>query len=461
MEDEGGREGDALRVVLAYHERSKHHPSRYARSLGFMDWANQPDPFRRFEGARLVALAQGRDDDGPGYDSLLAAERRVEPASLDADSIARLFFDSLALSAWKAAGGTRWALRVNPSSGNLHPTEGYLLCGPIEGLCELPGLWHYAPERHGLELRRELSADAWRALRAESPYDLFVALTSIHWREAWKYGERAYRYCQHDAGHAIGALALGCAILGWRCELVESCSDPGTTPAGAEPARRIVRRRRSAVRMDGRTALGRRAFYGMLSRLMPLERHPLWSAWPWPACIDLALFVHRVKGLPSGLYWLQRGARPLDEMAAEMRSSFAWTRPEECPDDLPLRLLEAGDVRTLAAQIPCQQTIAGDGVFAAAMIADFAGSLESRGAWFYRRLFWETGMLGQLLYLEAEAAGIRGTGIGCFFDDAMHESLGLRGNDRQSLYHFTVGGPIEDERIQTLAAYGHLEDRGR
>ena len=62
-------------------------------------------------------------------------------------------------------------------------------------------------------------------------------------------------------------------------------------------------------------------------------------------------------------------------------------------------------------------------------------------------------MIGQVLYLEAEAAGLRGTGIGCYFDDAMHELLGLRDDFCQDLYHFTVGGPVEDRRITTLPAY--------
>jgi len=62
-------------------------------------------------------------------------------------------------------------------------------------------------------------------------------------------------------------------------------------------------------------------------------------------------------------------------------------------------------------------------------------------------------MIGQVLYLEAEAAGLRGTGIGCFFDDGMHNLLGLKDRRYQSLYHFTVGGPLEDERLTTLPAY--------
>ena len=49
----------------------------------------------------------------------------------------------------------RWALRVNPSSGNLHPTEGWALIGGIAELGGAPGLFHYAPAEHGLERRAD------------------------------------------------------------------------------------------------------------------------------------------------------------------------------------------------------------------------------------------------------------------------------------------------------------------
>ena len=68
-------------------------------------------------------------------------------------ALSRLLEYALALSAWKRAGGTRWALRVNPSSGNLHPTEGQVLIGEIAAPGEAPGLFHYAPAEHGLERR--------------------------------------------------------------------------------------------------------------------------------------------------------------------------------------------------------------------------------------------------------------------------------------------------------------------
>jgi hypothetical protein len=62
-------------------------------------------------------------------------------------------------------------------------------------------------------------------------------------------------------------------------------------------------------------------------------------------------------------------------------------------------------------------------------------------------------VVGQALYLEAEAAGVRSTGIGCFFDDAFHGVLGLQGDAFQDVYHFTVGAPLEDARLTTLAPY--------
>lgn len=52
-------------------------------------------------------------------------------------------------------------------------------------------------------------------------------------------------------------------------------------------------------------------------------------------------------------------------------------------------------------------------------------------------------MVGQALYLEAEAAGIRGCGIGCFFDDPVHHLLGTRGLEYLCLYCFTIGDAIE------------------
>jgi SagB-type dehydrogenase family enzyme len=546
-----------LAPVLSYHERTKHHMHAYARSLGYMDWDNQPDPFRRFEGSELLLLDEVPVTREPLYDSLFRPGV-VSPRPLDRAGVSQFFYDSLALSAWKEMGNARWSLRVNPSSGALHPTEGYLLAGPIPDLSSAPALYHYSPFRHALELRRSVATADWDDLCSGVPAgSALVGLTSIYWRESWKYGERAFRYCHHDVGHAIAAIALSASALGWKTRLLEAWTDAEVAtllgvsdqrgaeaehpdcllvvhpdgneppiewlrdfrpsrdlltrlsrdPIGGEPnrlsrryhpwpviddvseastrvespataywearsetrtlpstppqrqlsARQIIRQRRSAVSMDGRTSLARDDFYAMLDKLTPkAEGVPLGSL-PWKPMVHLVVFVHRVEELQPGLYCLVRESREIDDLKSAFRPDFEWMRPPDCPGDLPLYRLAQQDCRDIARAVACHQDIASDGVFAAAMIARFEPSLREFGGWFYKRLFWETGVIGQVLYLEAEAAGVRGTGIGCFFDDAVHEMLGLLGSRYQDLYHFTVGGALEDRRLKTLPAYFHRQ----
>jgi len=214
----------SIEVIQAYHERTKHGFGRFARSLGYLDWANQPEPFRWFEGAPRVELAFESGGDAVSYDDLYR-EGAVPAAPLDAAGIADLFFHSLAVSAIKQAGAARWSLRVNPSSGNLHPTEAYAILAAVTGIGDRPGVYHYLPRDHVLERRASLSEETFAGLTSGLPEGSFLlALSSIHWREAWKYGERAFRYCQLDTGHAIAAVRLAAALRGWRVRILSAWS---------------------------------------------------------------------------------------------------------------------------------------------------------------------------------------------------------------------------------------------
>jgi len=536
--------------VRAYHKLSCHRPERFAPGPGQLDWATQPAPFRRYAGARLVELLHRPQEESPGYDEVFAGPIG-QPAPLTLQSVSQLLYDSLALSAWKEAGGNRWALRVNPSSGNLHPTEAYLLL-PAGAVDNAALLAHYSADEHALEVRAELPAPLANQLKDALPAGGFLlALASIPWREAWKYGERAYRYCNHDLGHALACLSIAAAIQGWEVRVLRGIAEtrldaligldrdgfsegefadallwigpaqsaefllPDTllkglaelplagapnrlsrdyrhwpelervhalcrapmlpaavcwVPAfagmtGAKgrgdpavaavaekqdnpglPLRPILHRRRSAQSMDGRSGIHADLLYAWLRRLMP-ERSPVpFACTGEPRRIDLLLFVHRVQGLAPGLYWLGRSGRE----PGGLREDFQWQPVSD--SGLPLYRLLSGDARGLSAFLSCGQDIASDGCVAFAMLADLDASL-AEGAWTYPRLYWECGQIGQLLYLEAEAAGLSGTGIGCYFDPAVEELLG-EGPDRPvSLYHFTIGRAVWDTRLSSLPAY--------
>ena len=72
---------------------------------------------------------------------------------LDLIWLSRLLWHSMAISAWKKVpgSGNRYSLRVNPSSGNLHPTETYLALRGFRDIDD--GLYHYRADSHALELR--------------------------------------------------------------------------------------------------------------------------------------------------------------------------------------------------------------------------------------------------------------------------------------------------------------------
>jgi SagB-type dehydrogenase family enzyme len=537
-------------ALLEYHDRSKHHVYRYAPGPGTLDWANQPNPFREFCDAPRISLPLPADTLGTRYNDIRCGKLPL-PADLNVNNLAILFELSLGLSAWKSYNGSKWALRCNPSSGNLHPTEGYLLCPPLEGLPA--GVYHYLSRDHVLERRAAVDDPRWA--EAFAGKGILIGLASIYWREAWKYGMRAWRYCHHDCGHAIAAVSYAAAALGWQTRLVFSAGDeetagllglnrqedmesaavsaeleaadallwvgdPDTQPdlgyllealenqdhaewrghanllsrahvpwpdidsihhatckpqtphlreshglpqaypacipphAGAAADlsfSRIARQRRSALSFDGITHILASAFFSMLECLIAGHSAPPWnSLGSSPAMVHPVFLVHRVTDLKPGLYIFLRDPAILQDMKRTMRADWLWQKTG--PNHLPLYLLLAHDLRDAAKLICCHQSIAADSCFTLGMLGRLPAALGE--PWRYRQLFWECGMLGQVLYLEAEAIGIRATGIGCFFDDEMHALLGIKDHSWQSLYHFTVGGPTEDSRLLTLPPYG-------
>src|SRR4051795_9131064 len=175
--------GAWVRQTLAYHERTKHHPYRYARGPGHLDWAPQPDPFRTFAGAPAVELPLLAHGLSTLYGDL-HVPGAVEPRTLGQDAVAVLFELALGLSAWKQYGAARWALRCNPSSGNLHPTEGYAVLPALPALDA--GVYHYISRDHALEQRRAFTAgEAARLAGVLPPGAFLVGLSSVPWREAW------------------------------------------------------------------------------------------------------------------------------------------------------------------------------------------------------------------------------------------------------------------------------------
>jgi len=537
---------NAYDTVLSYHQTTKHRFEAYARGPETLDWDEQPAPFRRYEGAPSIALPLTAAQFEAPF-STLHAPLQQKPAAVRLDALGALMQLSFAVSAWKSNGVDRWAVRSNPSSGNLHPTEAYLLAIGVPGLAD--GVHHYRPDDHALELRAAWSPSQGRPR-------LYLALSSVIWRETWKYGERAFRYCELDLGHAVACVAYAAALLGWRVReasitheelaallgldrsadfrsgrgawteheepemLLELQFDANSTDTAAPTATSLMQYthsaqwhgaastidprpmyrwtildditqatqrgsalkpqpaspvalspattrtdspgavatilgRRSGQRYDGRTVMARADFYSVLSATLERSQQAPWQTLATTADIALLLFVHRVEGLAPGLYLLLRDEASAHTLPARLKPGFTSARRIDTPAHLDLRQLAEVPTATLhrvARSICCHQDIASMACFTVAMLTEFAPVIEREPAR-YRSLFQHAGLIGQVLYLEAEALGYRGTGIGCYFDDALHELIGLQDTQWQSLYHFAIGTPVLDARIETTPPY--------
>src|SRR5512134_3728725 len=87
-------------ALADYHERSKHRLRRYADGPAGLDWANQPNPFREFDGAAKMRLPLAADTLATRYTDV---RRGALPRShaFSTQSVAVLLELSLGLSAWK------------------------------------------------------------------------------------------------------------------------------------------------------------------------------------------------------------------------------------------------------------------------------------------------------------------------------------------------------------------------
>ena len=489
---------------LEYHEATKHTVESIGRARHDLDWANMPCPFRYYEGASVLDLPA--DPPAPEIPALdvLQGSSGTKPEGEGSLFLSRLLFYSAAISATKrvASGGYEYALRVNPSSGNLHPTEFHFVTRGLKGWPD--GLYHYDPSRHMAEQR---GRGPFELIMGSCQSPIAFVLTSIVWREAWKYSERAYRYCLLDMGHAWQALALSARAFG--CD---------TFAAGSFVDDEVAQLCRLnldewpmlVVSLDGDSIPTCQAYPGrtvwldgqanLLSRLTISQ--PLINSihHATKRCVQAANSgVSFAEMPPTGsatvaLLPPANSTRSFGEVSRRRRSALDFAGGERSvssealsailvstthrlsadftgvcfiqlyvyahrvdgvqpgvyrflPERAELEQVKAGDQCFVAAALSLGQPLAGNSCLTFSMIGDLARATAMFGDRGYRYVHFEAGAIGHRLYLAAEALGLGATGIGAFYDDEVHRHLNLTPNNGQVVYHFAIGHRVPDPRI--------------
>ncbi len=186
-----------------YHERTKHSPVSVRSSPHFLDWANQPHPFKVYENLDSLPLEQHlASSDVPALQAL----SRFAPEGdrqVTRQELGELLFLCAGVTRRRRYFGGEMLFRAAACTGALYHIDVYVVAGPLADLDA--GVYQFAPDRFALTPLREgdhrgalVEAAGGEPAVARAP--AVLVLTSTFWRNSWKYRDRAYRHCFWDSG---------------------------------------------------------------------------------------------------------------------------------------------------------------------------------------------------------------------------------------------------------------------
>src|ERR1700674_2805623 len=213
-----------LEAAWTYHEATKHSYTSIRTNPHFMDWSNQPLPFKIYPTLEPIRLPGELRQTGVAALSAIAESVPAQTnTSPDLEAVAQLLYLSAGITRKRKYPGGELYFRAAACTGALYEVELYLVCN---GLANLEaGVYHFAPAEFGLRQLRAgdsrrflLEATGGEAAIAHAP--LTIVCTCTYWRNAWKYQARTYRHFGWDNGTLLANLLAVATALGLPARVV-------------------------------------------------------------------------------------------------------------------------------------------------------------------------------------------------------------------------------------------------
>jgi len=200
-----------IEAAWAYHNGTKHSYESIRRNAHYLDWENQPLPFKIYPKLDPIPLHRHQSSSGmPALTAISARsagpEQRVNPTS---QTLAEILFLSAGITRRRSYPGGEIFFRAAACTGGLYHIDLYVVCDELEDL--EAAVYQFSPQDFSL---RKLRAGDYRAVLVDaSGEELAIAhapcvivSASTFWRNAWKYQSRAYRHCYWDNGTVLANL---------------------------------------------------------------------------------------------------------------------------------------------------------------------------------------------------------------------------------------------------------------
>ncbi len=211
-------------VASKYHDATKHSYASVHNNRHFLDFDNQPLPFKIYPTLEPSPLPAEVRQTGV---AALSAISEIVPAQTNAapdlEAISQLLYLSAGITRHRKYPGGEIYFRAAACTGALYEVELYLVCGDLTNLDA--GVYHFAAAEFGLRKLRSgdyrgvlIEATAPEPAIAHAP--LTIVCTCTYWRNAWKYQDRTYRHFGWDNGTLLANLLAVGAALGLPAKVV-------------------------------------------------------------------------------------------------------------------------------------------------------------------------------------------------------------------------------------------------
>jgi len=421
-----------------YHEETKHSYDSVRSDPGRLDGETQPIPYKIYPTGNHTRKALSTDNKEENF-----------------------LYHIAGLTAKKSYPGVEYFLRINPSAGALYPNELYFQARGVEGVAD--GIYHYQSRSSSIILLQEITEktglEPYLGFKMAMKGYLFL-VSALYYRSAWKYRDRAFRYCLLDAGHLLGSIEASALLKPHAVQIVYTLErEKLNRMFGFEAREWFVSGALVAVPIAGQEVEPIEFELPYVDGTRTFERHPM---------IERA---YRETEAPHGC---KRAFRPakfsyagerLRETIFERRSQRGFegeaiTRGQfnyimeaisqpmlsDCDEDIsvyvvinrvldmPLGLykndayLKYGDFSQQAGYLCLGQ-------YSLATQAAVTFFLTSK-ADNYQPLYQKAGVIGHRLYIASGYLGIGCSGIGAYYDDEVNTFLE---NDEMILYALAIG----------------------
>src|SRR5438309_2434447 len=432
------------KMAWEYHEATKHSYASIRANPHFLDWANQPVPFKIYPTLERVRLPGEVRPSGSA--ALSAIAESVPPDTVavpDVVVLAQLLYLSAGITRQRKYPGGEIYFRAAACTGALYEVELYLVCGDLANL--ETGLYHFAPAEFGLRrLRvadyRAVLVEATAAEPAIAHAPVVIACTCIYWRNAWKYQARTYRHFGWDNGTVLANLLAVATALGLPAKVVCGFQDAEVNRLlDVDPQREVAF---SLVALGHVSALppqppseisslgpetvpppGREVENPLMREIHAASSLHTADDPPGAQLNQLYLIVHAVEGLESGAYVFYR-------------------------DRGMLGFLKPGNFRAQAGHLGLDQELAADAAVDIFFLVDLRPVLQRFGNRGYRAVQLEAGILGGKLYLAAYAQHLGATGL-TFYDDEVVRFFSPHAEGKSAIFLVAIGKSAKQKLQET------------